>query len=75
MSDLKQIKYFGSMFVKDLNQDLVGEVTFIPPAKKGMLSGFFSKPSAPKPAEINKIKIEIKKEGTPISIGRYELIF
>jgi len=70
MQECKQFKFFGSAFVKDLNRDLVSEIKFVPAVKKGMLSGFFSKPAAPKPAEINRIKIEIKKEGTPIAIGK-----
>lgn len=56
--------------LEDSSNNVTATVQYLEnPKKGGMLSGFFSKPLEIKPSDLNRIKVEIKKDGKVVSTG------
>jgi hypothetical protein len=61
----------GAARIEDEKNKIVSIVTFVPnPTKGGMLSGFFSKPAEIKPSDLNKVTVDIQKDGKTVAKGQ-----
>lgn len=72
----KNMKFIGSMWVKDLQNKYLAEIKFILPKKGSMLGSFWGKKKETTigPADLNKIEIEVRKDKEVLCKGGYDYL-